>query len=83
MRNFFLGILFVLLGIPAIENFTTWLESKTSLSTYKIAKDIYKIKREIGQECQEEKQNNEIGFHTQCVGYDIPITQEYEEQQEQ
>ena len=81
MKNFILGILFIYLGVPIIENFTSWLESKTSLSIQLIAKKIYDIQQTMKDD--EGVINNPLGFQTQntdCIGFEIQSDDnEYEE----
>ena len=70
MLYFILGIFFILLVIPLVENFVTIIASKTELITYKIAKQICDLKKQMDE--QEEQEQHQVGFRTECVGYEIP-----------
>lgn len=80
MKNFVLGILLALIGLPAIECLTSLLSNKTQLQSYKIAKQIYDIQKSMPQqeEPQQKQKKYPMGF-TSCVGFEVNGQEEYEE----
>ncbi len=80
---FILGILFISIGIPLIDNLMSILSTHTELIAYKVAFKIYKIKKEmkIDDDDQEEQKKHPMGFQTSVVGYDIE--EPYQEQEEE
>lgn len=83
MFNFLMGMFFVLIISPLIEDFITFIGCLTELKQCKIAKEVYNIKKEIGLNGEEEEQQKQIGFQTDCVGYEInscPEQEIYEDQ---
>ena len=63
---FILGILFISLGIPLLENIQSLLSSWTEYLIYILAYKIYLIKqkiKEMSDEEQEEQEEFKIGFH--------------------
>ena len=69
MKNFLLGCLFILIILPIIDNVIALISNQFLLLQCKIQKKIYDIKQTFQTE-QEENQN-QIGFQTSCVGYEI------------
>ena len=81
MKNFVLGVLFALIGLPAIDCLTSLLSNKTQLQSYKIAKQIYDIQKTMPQqeEPPQEQTKYPMGFSTSCVGFEVDGQEEYEE----
>ncbi len=81
MINFLLGMLFILVCLPVIENLNTLLANRVQLSSYRTTKKIYEIKKqlsEIGVMEQQEQHKNPFGFQApDCVGYEIDNGEEY------
>lgn len=78
MKKFILGILFSYLGIPIMQCLSSILSNKTQLINYKIAKQVYDLKKEMNllQEQQEP-------IATQAIGFNIEDPQQYIEQEEE
>lgn len=80
MKYFIAGILFALIGLPAIDSLTTLLSNKIELESYKVIKKINEIQQTIPQQEEEpEETKNPIGFTT-CVGFEVDGQEDYEEQ---
>lgn len=74
---FILGIVLVTIILPLIENIMSVFAAWTEYLVYKFAYKIYNLKKEMGEEEEEEKRP--MGFQTQAIGYqvnDIDILQE-------
>lgn len=82
---FMLGIIFITLGYPLIENVSSIFQAITQYIVYKYALKIYKIKKEMGQDSQIEVQKEDnhipIGFRStvEAIGYELPSEEELEE----
>ena len=84
MKNFLLGILFVFLGIPILQAIANSIEDNSQLLSCKTAKKIYNIKKQIQQQSsQEETSNSQIGFQTQCIGYEVNNENQFEEDEDE
>ena len=72
---FILGILFISILLPAIDNFMTIMSSWVEYKVYVLAFKIYKIKKDMGIDAtppEEEEQINPIGFvSTTAIGNEI------------
>lgn len=82
MKNFILGIIFVVLILPFFQYLSNILQYITEYVCYKIAQPTYEIKKRMGIEEEEEQETNPIGFcSTQAIGYDLQSSnqEEYEE----
>lgn len=82
MYNFLLGMLFVFICIPIIENINTLIANRIQLSSYRTSKQIFKIKKQIeemGIVEQEQECKHPFGFQApDCIGVEID-NNEYEE----
>lgn len=79
---FILGILFISIGIPLIDNIMSIFSSYTQLLTYKIAFGIFKLKKEMHvDDDEQESKKIPMGFQTSVVGYEIE--EPYQEQEEE
>lgn len=74
MLFFILGMFFILLVIPIIDNLMVLLTNYVSLILQKTAKKIYDIKKEIGEDLKNSEESSPIGFQTECIGYEIDST---------
>ena len=68
---FILGILFLALGMPIIQNTVSVLTAISQYIVYYFAYKVVKIKRSIGQQDQEQEQQI-----PPAIGFQIPIEQE-------
>ena len=78
MKKFILGILFSYLGIPIMQCISSIISNKTQLINYKIAKQVYDIKKEM--DLQQEEQPS---ISTQAIGFNVEDPQQYIEQEEE
>lgn len=79
---FILGILFISIGIPLIDNIMSIFSSYTQLFTYKIAFGIFKLKKEMNiDDDEQDSKKIPMGFQTSAVGYEIE--EPYQEQEEE
>lgn len=70
---FILGIVFVTIVLPIMDNLITIIATYTEYIGYIIAAKTYKIKKELEiNQDQKEDQHNIIGFSTDVVGFNIP-----------
>lgn len=81
MKNFLLGTLFALIGIPLCQFCATRIEDISQLLSYQNAKKIYQIKKEIEQQYggEEDEEGHQIGFQTQCIGYKVEDREQFDE----
>lgn len=79
---FILGIVFIYIFIPIIDNLLTIFSTWTEYISYKLAAKVYKIKQQLNiSNEQEEEKSNPIGFTTDCVGFQVEnLTEEQEEE---
>ena len=70
---FILGIVFIYIFIPIVDNLLTVFSTFTEYLCYKFALKIYKIKKELNitDDEEEEKTINPIGFSTDCIGFQV------------
>ena len=83
MLYFILGILFISIGIPIIENIESILSAFTQYIVYILAVKVYLLKNKIPSEEkeQEESQDFKIGFHsTEAIGYEITAPEDQKEE---
>lgn len=78
---FILGIIFISICVPLLQSLASIFSAIGQYVVYIFAFKIYKIKKEMNIEEQEEEQANQIGFATSVVGAEIPV--EYEEEQDE
>ncbi len=79
---FILGILFIFVCIPLLQNFLSIVESLTQYIVYIFALKIYNIKKQYTQEQQQgEEEKIPMGFHTEAIGF-IAEPEEEEEQED-
>lgn len=79
---FILGIIFISICVPLLQSLASIFSAIGQYVVYIFAFKIYKIKKEMNIEEQEEEQANQIGFATSVVGAEIPVEYEEEEQDE-
>lgn len=82
---FILGIVFIYIFIPVIDNLLTIFSTWAEYISYKFAAKVYKIKQQLNiTEDQEEEKSNPIGFATDCIGFQTedPVEIEQEEGEE-
>lgn len=80
---FILGIVFITIGYPLMQNIASVFQAITQYTVYKYALKIYKIKKQMGvdQELTVQEQHNPIGFRSsvEAIGYEISSDQDQEE----
>lgn len=73
---FILGIIFVSVVLPVIENLLSCMSAWSEYVNYVFALKIYKIKEKLGVNVQIEENKNSkspMGFQqTNCIGFEIP-----------
>ncbi len=68
---FILGILFISIGIPLIENLMSIVSAFVEYVVYVYAFKIYKIKKQMNEKGQEKQTKYPMGFQTSVVGYEL------------
>lgn len=67
---FILGIVFIYVFIPIVDNLLTIFSTWTEYISYIYAAKVYKIKQELNmQQEEEEESHNPIGFATEAIGF--------------
>ena len=82
---FILGVVFIYIFIPIIDNLLTVFSTFTEYLCYKFALKIYEIKKELNitDEEEDEKSSNPIGFSTECIGFQMEKTLGDEQEEEE
>lgn len=79
---FILGIVFIYVIIPIVDNLLTIFSTWTEYISYIYAAKVFKIKQELNIEEEEEEQHhNPIGFATDAIGFSTE--EDYETQEEE
>lgn len=76
---FLLGIIFIVVGYPLLEDLTSIAQALTQYVVYKYAFKIYKIKKQmgVGEDVQVQDQTDHpIGFRIKAIGHQIQSQQE-------
>lgn len=82
---FILGILFIIIINPILENLVAIVSAWAEYKIYTFALKVYQIKKEMGLDEGEEEQPSKkipMGFHTDVVGYEIDTNEEWQEEYE-
>ena len=81
---FILGIVFIYIFIPIVDNLLTIFSTWAEYISYKFAAKVYKIKQQLNvSNEQEEEESNPIGFATtDCVGFQVENLTELEQEEE-
>ena len=75
---FILGILFITLGIPILQAFSSIVSAWAQYVVYIFALKIYNIKQRMEKEEQEEE-SNPIGFQVEAIGDQIQFIEQEQE----
>lgn len=81
---FLCGIFFMLLIHPFLINVSELFNNLCELQSYKIAKKIYDIQLQMNQTPEEQEEEKfQMGFHTDCIGYEYQAEdrEDYDEEQ--
>lgn len=77
---FILGILFISLGIPIIENLESILSAFSQYIVYYFAYKVYLLKEKFSPQEEEQKKDFKIGFQqTDAIGYEIKVPDQEED----
>ena len=77
---FVLGILFITLGVPILQALSSIVSAWSEYIVYLFAFKIFGLKKEMGQEEEEEDESNPIGFSVSAIGDEIPIEPDQEQE---
>ena len=79
---FILGILFISLGIPILDAFSSIVSAWSQYIVYIFAFKIYNIKIQMNLDDQEEEQEKQILSFTNLIGEQVPHEEELIEQEQ-
>ncbi len=76
---FILGILFISIGIPILENIESIISAFSEYIVYYFAYKVYQLKQQFApdEDKQEEKKDFPVGFHhTEAIGYEVQTSEQ-------